>query len=534
MTDFTSPPSLDVPDEPHGAAQPPATAPTRDRPSNRRWWALAALTLSFVAVGLDSYIVLTALPTFSASLHASTSQLQWITAAYTLAWAGLLLPIGRIGDRLGHRRVLMAGLGLFGAASVLTAELVHSAPALIASRAVMGAGAAVIMPMGLALIPALFPAEADRRRAVTVTTVGAVVAAPGGPLLGGWLLSTFDWGSIFLINGPIAALALAGVWRLAPDVRDPAARRLDRRGAVLSAAGIVGVVYAAIQQPDRGWNAEVCVSLAGGVVLLAAFVLWQRRSATPLIDLALLRNRLFTWGTIAFAAVSFVMTGILFVLTPFLQIVQDTTAQGTGVRLLPMIGAMLVAGAASEKLAERLGVRIVIPAGMLVSAAGAAVLGRAGADGGYGVVALALAVFGIGLGLSLPLAADSVLGTLAPHQAGMGNALSRALQSVSVALGTAVLGSLLNDTYRHAVRGDLHGLSAADQSTATASVAGAHQIAGALPRPADGALAHAADLAYTHGMTRAAVAGAVLLLIAAAACLFRLPDARRTSVDTPG
>jgi len=178
-----------------------------------RWWALAAIALSFLVVGLDSYIVVTALPTFSLRLGASESQLQWVTAAYTLAWAGLLLPIGKLGDKLGRRRLLTAGLAVFGIASVVASQ-VSTAGELIALRAVMGAGAAVIMPMGLAIIPVLFPGQADRRRAVTVTTVGALVAMPLGPLLGGWILTHFAWGWIFLINAPIAArpCSASGCW----------------------------------------------------------------------------------------------------------------------------------------------------------------------------------------------------------------------------------------------------------------------------------------------------------------------------------
>lgn len=464
------PPATTVPP----AAAPPASAPpaaSPDRAGRGRWWALAAIAASFLVVSLDSYIVVTALPTFSAKLGASESQLQWIIAAYTLAWAGLLLPVGKLGDKLGRRKVLASGLALFAVTSVAASQ-VTMAGELIALRAVMGAGAAVIMPMGLAILPVLFPGEADRRRAVTVTTIGAMVSLPLGPLLGGWLLTHFAWGWIFLINAPVAALALAGVCLLVPESRDPANPRLDWPGALLSAAGITGVVYAIIEQPADGWDAQVLAGLLGGAALTGLFGLRQHAFAAPLIDLQLFRNRLFSWGTAAFAVISFAMTGTLFILTSYLQSVQGNDAQGTGLRLLPMIAALIAAAAASDTLAARIGVRLAIPAGMTLSAAGLLVLARVTATSGYGIVAVALVIFGAGLGLGLPLAADAVLGTLAPHQTGMGNALSRALQSVGVALGTAILGSVLNSAYRGTLAGHLAGLAPAARTAATASIAG--------------------------------------------------------------
>lgn len=500
---------------------PPAAVPP-GHPGRGRWWALAAVAASFLVVGLDSYIVVTALPTFSVKLGASESQLQWITAAYTLAWAGLLLPVGKLGDKLGRRKVLIAGLALFALTSVAASQ-VTTAGELIGLRAVMGAGAAVIMPMGLAIIPVLFPDEADRRRAVTVTTIGAIVSLPLGPLLGGWLLTHFAWEWIFLINAPVAALALALVILLVPESRDSANPRLDWPGALLSAAGIIGVVYAIIEEPARGWDAQVLASLVGGTALMGLFGLRQRASAAPLIDLQLFRNRLFGWGTAAFAVISFAMTGALFILTPYLQSVQGNDAQGTGLRLLPMIGALIAAAAASEALGVRVGVRLVIPAGMALSAAGLVVLACVTGSSGYGIVALALVIFGSGLGLGLPLAADAVLGTLAPHQTGMGNALSRSLQSVGVALGTAILGSVLNRTYRNTLAGHLAALPPAARNAAAGSIAGAHAVAARLPSPAGHQLTAAADTAYAHGIAGAAAVGASLLVIGAILCTALLP-----------
>ncbi|HVT68921.1 MAG TPA: MFS transporter [Trebonia sp.] len=260
----------------------------------------------------------------------------------------------------------------------------------------------------------------------------------------------------------------------------------------------------------------------------------QRACAAPLIDLGLFRNRLFGWGTAAFAVISFAMTGALFILTPYLQSVQGNDAQGTGLRLLPMIGALIAAAAASETLAARAGVRLVIPAGMALSAAGLVVLARVTATSGYGTVAVALVIFGAGLGLGLPLAADAVLGTLAPHQTGMGNALSRALQSVGVALGTAILGSVLNSAYRTTLAGHLAGLAPAARNTATASIASAHAIAARLPGPAGHLLMHAADTAYVHGIAHATAVAASLLLLCAIFCAALLPGKQANTAPDSG
>ncbi|MFJ4655328.1 MFS transporter [Nocardia sp. NPDC088792] len=500
--------------------------------STGRWLGLAALTLSFLVVGLDSNILITALPTLSTKLQASTSQLQWITTAYNLVWAGLLLPMGTLGDKFGRRKTLLAGLVLFGAASIIASQ-VDTAGELIAMRALMGAGAAVIMPMGMAILPVLFPVDADRRRAVTVTTVGAVVALPAGPLLAGWILQHFSWGWVFMINAPVVALTVIGVWAFVPESRNPADPRLDWQGAILSGAGIVALTYAIIEQPADGWGGRVPAALIGGAILLCAFVFRQRRSRSPLIDLRLFGNRLFTWGTIAFAVISFAMSGVLFLLTPFLQIVQGSDAQGTGLRLLPMIGAMLAGAGMGETFGVKIGVRYVIPASMLIGGGGLLVLAQAHAGSGYGIVALGLSVFGLGLGLGLPLAADTVLGTLSEHQAGMGNALSRTLQSIGVVLGTAVLGSVLNGVYRAGLGDALHGLPADAGGAARDNIAGAHAVAATLPARLGATLTHTADSAYAHGMAHATYTCLGVLIVGALLTLQFLPGRLDSAPETP-
>src|SRR3989442_5787032 len=259
-----------------------------------RWWALAALVVSGLVIGLDSTILITALPTLSSKLGASTSDLQWISAAYTLTLGGLLLPAGVLGDRYGRKRLLLVGLAIFGVSS-LVASQVTTAAALIMMRALMGVGAAFIVPLSLSILPSMFTPE-ERPRAVSLTAAGAFLGLPLGPLVAGWLLSNYAWGSVFLINAPIIVIALIGVWFLVPEGKDPQPRRFDWVGGVMAVVGGTALVYGVIEQPIHGWtDAPGLGGIIGGGLVLAAFVVWDLRHPSPFVDLGNFRNRGFTW-----------------------------------------------------------------------------------------------------------------------------------------------------------------------------------------------------------------------------------------------
>ncbi len=217
-----------------------------------RWWALAALVISGLVIGLDTTILITALPTLSSKLGATTSDLQWISAAYTLTLGGLLLPAGVLGDRYGRKRLLLVGLVIFGITSVIASQAT-TATTLIAMRALMGVGAAFIVPLSLSILPSLFTAE-ERPRAISVTAAGAFLGLPLGPLVAGWLLTHYAWGSVFLINAPVVVIALVGVWFLVPESKDPSPRPLDWVGGLLAVIGVTALVYGVIEQPIHGWT----------------------------------------------------------------------------------------------------------------------------------------------------------------------------------------------------------------------------------------------------------------------------------------
>jgi EmrB/QacA subfamily drug resistance transporter len=487
-----------------------------------RWWALAALVISGLVIGLDATVLFTALPTLSSKLGASTSDLQWIAAAYTLTLGGLLLPGGVLGDRYGRKRLLLVGLVIFGLSSVIASQATTAAT-LIVMRALMGAGAALIVPLSLSILPSMFTPE-ERPRAISVTAAGAFLGLPLGPLVAGYLLTHYDWGSVFLINAPVVALALIGVWFLVPEGKDPHPRPFDWVGGLLAVVGVTALVYGVIEQPIHGWtDARVLGGIIGGALVLTAFVIWDLRHPSPFVDLKNFRNRGFTWATMAFVVTGFGLFGVMFILTPYIQIVLGNDAQGTGIKLLPLIGGVIVGAVVGNVLAARLGARIGIPVGLAVTAAGLVGFSQIGAESGYGPVAVALAVIGFGMGIALPTSLDVILGTLPPTQTGAGSALTRALQQIAATFGVAILGSILNTAYQAKMGPQIATLPSQAREVALNSIAGAHAIAAHLPPPARAVVVHAANEAYVQGMAEVMLISAGLVLATAIAVAIFLP-----------
>ncbi len=481
-----------------------------------RWLALGAIVLSSMVLGLDSTIVVTALPTLSAKLGATTDQLQWISAAYTLALAGFMIPAGVLADRLGRRRMLLVALFVFGASSVAASQTT-TADALIWMRAVMGIAGAFIFPISLAILPTIF-SERERPRAIAIGGAGMFLGLPLGPLVAGWLLTHYDWGSIFLINGPVVLLALLGARIFIPESRDSHAPRLDVVGAALVVASVTGLVYGIIEQPALGWtNSTVIASLLTGAILLAGFSMWELRVRSPLVDLRLFLNPRFTWSVVVGMVMGFALLGVLFVFTPFLQIVQGNDAQATGVRLLPLIGGIVLGAVGSDRLVARLGVRVMLVLGLLICAAGMALLSLVRADSGYSLMAVALPVIGVGNAFAMFTSLNVILGILPEAQTGAGSALTRSLQQLAASFGVAILGSILNNAYRAKLAEQVTGLPDRLRDVADGSVAGATLIASHMPGPLGINLLHAAHDAYAVGMTDVLWVGAAVMVAGALA-----------------
>lgn len=460
----------------------------------RRWWALTAMGLSVLVVGVDLMVLNVALPTLSADLGADTGDLQWIVSAYVLVFAALLLPAGLLGDRFGRKRLLMAGLVLFGLSSLVAAQ-VDTPGQLIAARAVMGVGAAFVMPLAMSVIPVVFPPE-ERSKAIAVVSACMAGGLPLGPIVGGYLLDHFWWGSIFFINVPVIAVALAAIVAFLPESKDPTGPKLDLLGGLLSAGGLVALIYGVIESEDKGWTAPLVLgSIGAGLVVLTAFVLWQRRAAEPLMDLSLFRDRVFLWGAIASIVASLALAGGLFSIPLYLQVVQGTDAMETGLRLIPMMAGLMVGGLASERLTKRLGLRVMIPAGLVTYGLGFGIGALTGTGDGYGCTALWLTVIGLGAGLTMIPAMDVVLETLPQNKVGVGSGLIQTLRRIGEAFGVAALGTLLSTVYTD--RLDVGGLPPAAAEEAKGSVA---QAAGVAARLADPGLLDSAKSAYVDGM----------------------------------
>src|ERR1700688_388643 len=487
-----------------------------------RWFGLAALSISGLVLGLDITILVTALPTLAAKLSATTDQLQWMSAAYTLSLAGFMLPAGVLGDRFGRKRLLLIGLVTFGISSVIASQMT-SANGLILMRIVMGASGAIVLPLVTSILPSMF-AEDERQRAIGFSGAGAFIGLPLGPLIAGWLLTHYAWGSIFLINAPVVVIAAVGAWLFIPESMDPNPKRLDWIRALLEMIGVTGIVYAIIEEPVRGWSDfQVAGPLVGGAVLIVAFVIWQFRTRVPLVDLNLFRNRRFALSTVAFTIVGFAMTGVLFVLSPYLQVVQHTDSQGTGIRLLPLIAAMMAGAVSSDRLSKRAGAKVMVSGGMLGIAASMLLLSRAGADSGYGLVAVALALMGLSIAFTMIPALDAILGALPAGQTGAGSALTRAIQNVGASFGVAIMGSILNSAYQAHLGGQLGGVPAGVRVAAETSVAVAAAAARHLPAPLGDNLLHAASGAYAQGMSDVLMVTAAVLVIGAALMALFLP-----------
>jgi EmrB/QacA subfamily drug resistance transporter len=487
----------------------------------RRWWILGALCLSLLVVGLDVTVLNVALTRIATTLGASTTQLQWIVNSYVLTYAMLMVPAGVLGDRIGRSKVLGAGLSVFIVASAVGAW-VQSPGALIAVRTALGMAAAAVFPVAVSILPTVFPPE-QRRTAIAVVAATMGIGLPLGPLVGGWLLDHFWWGSTLVFNIPIMLAALVAGVLLIPDSRDPAPRPLDLPGLVLSGSGLAALVYGIIQAPVSGWSdPPVVATIALGLVLLAAFAVAERRSAAPLAEPTLLRAPLFLWPTVAMALAAFVALGLIFMVPIYLQAVRGADALGTGIRLMPLMAGLLVGSAFGSAGQHRLGLRATVATGFVVLAAGFVLMLQVSPTTGYDALWPALVVIGLGFGTVMPPAGDAMLGSLAAGRESTGTALSFAVRQVGGAFGVAVLGSLVTAGYRGGITASSETLPAPLAAAVRDSVAAAAAIAERLG-PAGQAIHRAAAEAYVAGMHHASVAGALTAIGAAVLMVKTLP-----------
>ncbi len=475
---------------------------------------LGVLSAALALVSLDNTIVNVALPTLQEDLRATTSQLQWVVDAYSVFFAGTLLIAGSLGDRFGRRRALVVGLGIFILAS-LGAALSPTADALTACRALMGVGAAFIMPSTLSILVQVFPERVERAKAIGIWAAVAGAGVAVGPIIGGLLLEHFTWHAIFLVNPPVAAAILVATLVLVPESKDASRPRLDPLGAVLSAAGIVALVLAVIELPDAGLDAETVTAMLLAAVLLSGFVWWERRAARPLLPMSLFADRRFTAAIVTVGLVYFALMGAMFFLPQFLQLVQGMTPLESGIAALPGALGMLVASLVSARLAERTGARAVVMLGLGTVTGGLLSFSLLSASTPQSLVGASFALVGLGLGLTLPQATNAVLASVPPERAGMGSAVNDAVGELGGSFGVAILGAVMSVTYRQHIddaivaagqavdRIPASALAAARESLAAASLA-----APRLPPGASVPFREVAGQAFVSGMTWALFIGA--------------------------
>jgi EmrB/QacA subfamily drug resistance transporter len=492
------------------------------RAHERRWWILGVLCLSLLIVFVGNSSLNVAIPTLARDLHATESELQWVVASYSLVFAGLLFSTGAIGDRFGRKGALQLGLVVFVAGAVLASQGTAMWQ-LIACRALMGLGAAFIMPSTLSILVNVFP-PGERTKAIAVWAATTGAAGAVGPVASGWLLGHFWYGSIFLINVPFITLALVAGWWLVPRSKDPEQAKLDPVGAILSTVGIAALVYALIQAPSKGWGNPVTVgTFAIALVVLALFSLWELRKREPMLDIRYFRNPAFSTGTGGMVLVFLAMFGVMFLITQYFQLVLGYSPLSAALRLLPIAPIMIVVAPLTPRLSARFGAHRTVAFGMALIAAGMLMFQRLDPHTSYLYVLVCLLPLVSGIALAMSPMTAAIMSAVPPRRAGAGSAMNDATRELGAALGVAVLGSVAASRYTASLGHALTGLSSSARVAARASIAGALHVAAGLHGPAAHALASAAKSAFVDGVHLAAIAGAALAAVAAIATYRRLP-----------
>ncbi|MEV6772558.1 MFS transporter [Nocardia sp. NPDC051030] len=492
----------------------------------KRWWILIVLCLSSLVLVIDNMVLNVAIPQISTELNATSQDIQWVIDAYILVFAGLLLTSGSLSDRFGRRLVMIVGLALFGAASLLAAYA-SNPEMLIAGRVVMGIGGALIMPSTLSILITVFD-EQERPKAIASWSAVAMIGMVGGPIVGGVMLNHFWWGSVFLLNVPIAIVAILAAMALMPESKGPWTKP-DLLGMVLSIVGTTAAVWTIIEFPHAGisgtWPGLV-VAIAG----VAAFIARELTAEHPMVPMHLFRNKVFTASSFSLVLVTFANAGLMLVLTQYLQFVLDYSPIKTAVAFTPMALSALVFNMVGAGLTQKLGVRSVAVVGLLILAAGSAVLAVMQVDSPFWLPAVAMALVGAGAGLAMPAAIGALMGAVPPEQAGVGSALNDTIQQTGGALGVAVLGAILASTYKNGMPEDA---PEAIRENVTSAIASGND-----------ALANAAREAFTSAMQTTFWASGAAVLIASVVAFFLMKGAHAATgeeapaveaelVDTP-
>jgi EmrB/QacA subfamily drug resistance transporter len=482
------------------------------------------------------------LPTLVVDLGAGTKDLQWIIDAYTLTFAALVLAAGSLGDRFGRRGTLVVGLVIYGVGNA-AAAFASSTEALVATRAIMGVGAAVIFPTTLSIITNVFTERGERARAIGLWGAATGIAIAMGPIAGGALLEAFSWPATFVAKVPVAIGAIALVAWVVPDSRDPEAPRIDFPGLLLSTAAVGLLVFGLIEAPKAGWLSGQTLALIGSsAVAIAAFIAWERRTDSPMLDVRIFRNLRFSAASIAVAVGFFALAGFIFLVTQYFQFLKEYSAFETGLRMLPVATAVAVSSIVGTRLAVRFGTKFVVGGGMLLLATAYAWISTASTGTAYLEIALQMVVLGTGMGLTSAPATESIMGAVSDAKAGIGSAVNDTTRELGATLGVAVIGSVFASLYDDAVSGAAtRGLPDAAlgpaQDSIGAALIAAGRLADAGATEAAATLAGVASAGFFDGMQAGCLVAAAVCLAGALVCFAILPahpvEASSAMADPP-
>ncbi|WP_405560316.1 MFS transporter [Streptomyces sp. NBC_01180] len=487
-----------------------------------RWVVLVVLCVSLLLVALDATVLHVAVPALTEDLRPGAVQLLWIVDAYPLVCAALLILFGTLGDRVGRRRVLLIGYGLFGAASAVAA-FSATPGVLIGARALLGIGGAMIMPATLSVLRAVFPDRRERAVAIGVWTAVAAVGAAIGPVLGGFLVEHFWWGSVFLINLPLMAVLLPLARWVLPESRGGTDGPWDVLGALMAAAGVLGVVFGVkrIGGGEGAIGVETLAPLVAGAVLLVLFVRRQRSRKHPLIDIRMFSRPTFTTAVGCIVLAMLALVGLELIAVQYLQLVLGLSPLATGLRLLPLTFAAITAGAMGSSVLRRVGPRRMVGSGFVLTAVAVLCLVGMGAHDDPLLLTVAFVLLGFGLQATLFGAYESMLSEAPADRAGGAAAIGETSYQLGAGMGIALLGSVMNAAYGPSLR-SVPGVPAGASHQAANSLGEAYQVAARLGGPAGWALRSAARDAFVHGLHVTLLVSAGLLLLGAVAAL-RLP-----------
>jgi EmrB/QacA subfamily drug resistance transporter len=488
----------------------------------RRWKILAVLCTSLMVVIIGNTALNVALPTLARELNASISEQQWMVDAYALVFAGLLLTAGTIGDRYGRKGALQFGLTVFLAGSVFAA-LMDSAAAIVAGRAIMGFGAAFVMPATLSILTNVFPPH-ERGKAIAIWAGISGAGAAIGPVASGFLLEHFSWGSVFLVNVPIIAIALSAGYVLLPKSRDPEPEKLDPLGALLSIAGLGALVYAIIEAPHRGWGSGTSLTWFGiAIVLIAVFLLWEMRNSTPMLNLRYFLDARFGVASGVITLTFFAMFGFFFLLTQYFQLVLGYGALEAGVKQLPFAAVMIAVAPQTPRLAGKFGVNKVVATGLLGVSGAMFLYTIARTDTSYWSILPIMVIMSAGMAMVIPSMTGSIMSAVPMGKAGVGSAMNDTTRELGGALGVAVLGSLVASRYDSRLGPTLDALPASLRTKAEESLAGALQAAQGVGGQTGATVRDAAREAYVSGMHLAAIIAGCVALLASVIVYRKLP-----------